>query len=73
MHTKPSGWLLGQQCQSSPVEFVTEVLLLYLSTAVLANVFIDVVNYNRHMLKALAEEADALGFNSLILLTALPG
>lgn len=49
------------------------VVLLHLSAAVPAYSFIDLVNYNRHMIKALAEEAEALGFDLFKLLAALPG
>lgn len=49
---------------------VVEVLLLHLSTAVPANSFIDLINYDRHMLKALAEEVEALSFDLLKLLSA---
>ena len=48
-------------------------VLLHLSTAVPANSFIDLINYDTHMLEALVEEVEALGFDLLELLVALFG
>lgn len=50
-----------------------DVLLLHLSTAVPANFFIDLIDYDGHMLKAPAEEVEALRFDLLELLAALSG
>lgn len=47
--------------------------VFYLSAAVPANSLIDLIDYDGHMLEALAEEVEALGFDLLKLLTALPG
>lgn len=52
---------------------VISVWLLHLSTVVPANSFIDLINYDRHVLKALAEEVGAPGFDMLELLAALSG
>lgn len=50
-----------------------EALLLHLGAAVPAYSFIDLIDYDRHVFKALAEAVGALGFHLLKLLTAFPG
>lgn len=52
---------------------MVEALLLHLGTAVPAQSFIGRINQGRHMVKALAEEAEALGFDLLKLLAAFSG
>lgn len=64
------------QCRETHVKqklvSVVEVLLLHLGATVPAHSFIDLIDYNRHMFKALVEEVKALGFHLLKLLIAFP-
>lgn len=52
---------------------VVQALSLHLGAAVPAYSFINLIDYDRHMFKALVEEVEALGFHLLKLLTAFPG
>lgn len=52
---------------------LAEAALLHLGAAVPANSLIDLIYYDSHVFKALAEAVEALGFHLLKLLTALPG
>lgn len=47
--------------------------MIHLSTVVPAYFFIDLIDYDRHVLKAAAEEVEALSFDFLKLLSALFG
>ncbi len=52
---------------------MAEALLLHLGAAVPAYSFIDLIDDDRHMLKTLAEEVEALSFDLRKLLTAFSG
>lgn len=47
--------------------------MLHLGAAVPAYSFVDLINYDRHMFKTLAEEVEALGFDLRELLIAFSG
>lgn len=51
----------------------SEVCLSHLGAVVPANSFIDLIDYDRHVLKTLTEEVQALGSDLLKLLITLPG
>lgn len=52
---------------------LAEAALLHLGAAVPANSLIDLIYYDSHVFKALAEAVEAPRFHLLELLTALPG
>lgn len=52
---------------------VVEILLPHLGAAVLAYSFIDLIDYDCHVFKALVEEVGALGFDLFKLLATFSG
>ena len=64
---------MNKKRETSECVSVVKVLLSHLGAAVPAYSFIDLIDYNRHMFKALAEELEALVSDLLEVLVAFSG